>query len=84
MEFDKEEYAKEFERLSVMKKSRKFFIKKSSASFKMKGFIRKGIDSLELADFVARSGKSASTYWTITICYYSMLYMAKAAVLSKG
>ncbi|MBU0535808.1 MAG: HEPN domain-containing protein [Nanoarchaeota archaeon] len=84
MEFDKEAYRKEFERLLKEKRGNKFFIRKSNASFKIKGFIRKGIDSLELADFVDKSGKSASAYWTITICYYSMLYMAKAAVLSKG
>lgn len=84
MEFDKEHYKEEFERLLEEKKEYKFFIKKSAALFKIKGFTRKGVDSLELADFVGRSGKSAAMYWTITMCYYSMLYMAKAATLSKG
>src|SRR3989344_961914 len=84
MDFDKEGYKKEFERLLKEKRGQKFFIRKSSASFKLKGFRKKGIDSLELAESVNKSGKSARTYWTITICYYSMLYMAKAAILSKG
>lgn len=84
MDFDKKEYKKEFERLLKEKRGQKFFIRRSGASFKLKGFRKKGIDSLELAEFVDKSGKSARTYWTITICYYSMLYMAKAAILSKG
>jgi len=83
-EFNKEGYKNEFERLLKEKKGHKFFIRKSDASFKIKGFVRKGIDSFELAEFVNKSGKSAGTYWTITICYYSMLYMSKAAILSKG
>ncbi|MFP4401137.1 MAG: HEPN domain-containing protein, partial [Candidatus Woesearchaeota archaeon] len=30
------------------------------------------------------SKESGKDYWTITICYYSMLYLAKAAILEKG
>jgi len=67
-----------------MKEERKFFIKKSKAYFKINKFIRKGSDSFELANFLNRSSLSAKGYWTITICYYSMLYLAKAAILTKG
>lgn len=62
----------------------KFYIKKSNNFFKIKKFIQKGIDSLELASFIKDSDKSAKDYWTITICYYSMLYLAKAAILERG
>ena len=84
MEFNKTYYQEEFERLLNFKEGKKFFVKRSSASFKINKFIKKGIDSFELADFVNKSGLSAGNYWTITICYYSMLYLAKAAVLTKG
>ena len=84
MEFNKTYYQKEFERLLNCKTERKFFIKKSSASFKINKFIKKGSDSFELADFVNKSRLAAGNYWTIIICYYSMLYLAKAAILTKG
>lgn len=84
MEFDKEFYKAEFERLLKEKEKRKFFIKKSNALFKINKFIKKGTDSFELANFIKSSKQSAKDYWTITICYYSMLYMAKAAILTKG
>ena len=84
MEFERGHYKKEFERLLHEKREHKFFIKESEALFKINRFLKKGVDSLELAEFINKSGKSASTYWTITICYYSMLYMAKAAILKKG
>lgn len=84
MEFDKEYYQKEFERLLSEEREGKFFIKKSNAFFKIKKFTTKGIDSFELAEFISRSDQSARSYWTITICYYAMLYLAKAAILSKG
>lgn len=78
------DYETEFKRLLKEDQYRKFFIKKSSASFKINKFIKKGKDSLELADFINKSEFDAKYYWTITICYYSMLYLAKAAILSKG
>ncbi|MBD3361654.1 HEPN domain-containing protein [Candidatus Woesearchaeota archaeon] len=84
MEFNKTYYEKEFEKLLNSKEKKKFFIKKSSASFKINKFIKKGIDSFELADFVNKSKLTAKNYWTIIICYYSMLYLAKAAILTKG
>ncbi|MCK4588973.1 MAG: HEPN domain-containing protein [Nanoarchaeota archaeon] len=84
MEFDKEYYQEEFKRLLSEKRERKFFIKKSNASFKIKKFMIKGMDSFELAEFVNGSDQSAKSYWAITICYYAMLYLAKAAILTKG
>jgi uncharacterized protein (UPF0332 family) len=84
MEFDKEYYKEEFERLLALELEHKFFIKESSANFKISKFIKKGTESFELAKFIKQSDENAKDYWTITICYYSMLYLAKAAILSKG
>lgn len=84
MEFDKQYYKKEFERLLKLKEERKFFIKRSSASFKISRFIKKGADSFELAYFINKSKLAAKGCWTITVCYYSMLYLAKAIILTKG
>lgn len=84
MEFDKKWYKEEFERLLREKRADKFFIRKSNETFKIKKFIQKGTDSLELADYIKKSSQNAKDYWTITISYYSMLYMAKAAILTKG
>lgn len=82
--FEREFYKEEFEKLLALSAERKFFIKESNASFKIKRFVKKGIDSLELADFINSSKQDARDYWTITICYYAMLYLAKAAILTKG
>ncbi|MEA2036516.1 MAG: HEPN domain-containing protein [Nanoarchaeota archaeon] len=84
MDFDKAFYKKEFERLLSLKTENKSFIKKSNASFKIKKFAKKGSDSLELANYISTSEQNAKDYWTITISYYSMLYLAKAAILTKG
>ena len=84
MEFDKEFYKEEFEKLVRKKEGKKFYIKQSNALFKINKFINKGTNSLELVDYIKNSDKSAKDYWTITICYYSMLYLAKAAILTKG
>ena len=84
MTFDKDFYKREFERLLKEESGRKFFIKKSNTLFKINKFIKKGTDSLELAKFVKSSNQDAKDYWAITICYYSMLYVAKAAGLPKG
>lgn len=84
MSFDEEFYKKEFERLLGTKSDRKSFIKKSNAFFKINKFIKKGTDSLQLAKFVKESSESGKENWTITICYYAMLYLAKSAILEKG
>lgn len=84
MSFDEKHYAEEFERLLSIRSETKFFIKKSGETFKIKKFIQKGTDSIQLAKFIKDSKESGKDYWTITICYYSMLYLAKAAILEKG
>ncbi len=84
MEFNKEYYKSEFEKLLKLKTDGKFFIKESNASFKIGKFAKKGRDSFDLARFIKNSKEKAKDYWTITICYYAMLYAAKAAILSKG
>ncbi len=84
MAFDKEHYKEEFERLLKERRQKKYFIRKSNATFKIKRFIAKGTDSLELANNIKNSKQKAKGYWTIIISYYSMLYLAKAAILTKG
>ena len=84
MEYNKEKYKAEFNKLLKLKSDRKFFIRKSTDTFKINKFIQKGNDSLDLARSIKDSKAKAKYYWTITICYYAMLYAAKAAVLSKG
>lgn len=84
MSFDRETYKEEFNKLLAVRDGRKFFIRESTAEFKVKKFIKKGVDSLALAHSLNDSNEDAKDYWTITICYYAMLYMAKAAILTKG
>ena len=84
MAFDKNYYKREFERLLKTERETKFFIRKSGDTFKIKRFIKKGMDSFQLANYINDSEQSAKDYWVITICYYSMLYLAKAAILKKG
>jgi uncharacterized protein (UPF0332 family) len=86
MEFDKEEYKSQFE--ACIKNKR---IKKSSQSFKIKLFLAKAENSLliakhnkEIEPTKDQPKKLFWDYWAITISYYSMLYAAKAAILSKG
>ena len=78
------EYKEEFEKLLAENGKKKFFIKESNASFKINKFVKKGRDSLSLANHIKNSNENAKNYWIITICYYSMLYLAKAAILTKG
>lgn len=66
-------------------------IKKSQELFKIKLFLQKGENSLliakEMKDKKPTKDQPAKIYWdywAITISYYSMLYAAKAAILSKG
>ena len=86
MEFDKEEYKGQFESYVVDKR-----IKTSSQSFKIKLFLTKAENSLLIAKYVKdieptndQPQKLFWDYWAITISYYSMLYAAKAAILSRG
>lgn len=84
MVFDKDYYQEEFERLFSVKTGQKFFIRKSTQTFKIKKYVKKAVNSFELAKYLKQSDQTAKEYWIITICYYAMLYIAKAAILTKG
>jgi uncharacterized protein (UPF0332 family) len=84
MEFNKKRYQQEFNKLLKLNLERKFFIKESNLTFKVSKFSKKGRDSLDLAKFIKNSNQKAKEYWTITICYYAMLYSAKSIILTKG
>lgn len=80
------EYEKLFEEL--LKNGR---IIKSKNFFKIKLFLEKGENSLQIAkhnkDIIPKQGEPKKmhwNYWAITISYYSMLYCAKALILKKG
>ena len=86
MEFNKQVYKKQFMELLNEKR-----IVKSVQSFKIKLFLEKAENSI----LIAKHNKELKPnkdqpkrifwdYWAITISYYSMLYAAKAAILSKG
>ncbi len=86
MRFDKQVYAEQFE-----KEIRNGRIKESQQTFKIKLFLQKAENSLQIAKHMKDLNPTDDQpkrlywdYWTITISYYSMLYAAKAAVLSKG
>src|SRR3989344_1887626 len=66
-------------------------ITKSANTFKIKLFLDKGENSLQIAkhhkDIILKQGEPKKlywNYWAITISYYSMLYSAKALILKKG
>ena len=86
MEFDKKMYANTFK--TAFAENR---IKKSQETFKIKLFLEKAENSLLIAKHVKdirpnqdQPQKLHWNYWATTISYYSMLYAAKAAILSKG
>lgn len=86
MEFDKKAYANLFRNCITEKR-----IKKSQENFKVKLFLLKAENSLLVAKHIKdisptkdQPKKLYWNYWAITISYYSMLYAAKAAILSKG
>ena len=86
MEFDKEEYKSQFEYYVSDKR-----IKTSSQSFKIRLFLSKAENSLliakhnkEIKPTKDQPKKLFWDYWAIIVSYYSMLYAAKAAILSKG
>jgi len=81
-----EEYKESFK--EFLKDSR---IKKSSQFFKISLFMEKARNSLLIAKHMKDVKPSKDQpkklfwdYWAIIISYYSMLYAAKAAILSKG
>lgn len=80
------EYKKRFEELKT-----KGFIVSSNQTFKIKLFLQKAENSLliakhhkEITPNKDQPNKLHWNYWAITISYYSMLYAAKAAILTKG
>ena len=80
------EYKEEFEEYAETKR-----IKKSTETFKIKLFLEKGENSLLIAKYIKdieptkdQPKKIYWNYWAITVSYYSMLYAAKALILSKG
>ncbi len=86
MEFNKLEYQQQF--AGLLRAGR---ITPSDNLFKIKLFLRKGENSLQIAKFhkdiipnKSQPQKLYWNYWAITISYYSMLYAAKAAILYKG
>ena len=86
MDFSKEEYQALFKEYIKSKR-----IKKSIQFFKIKLFLEKAENSLLIAKHTKeiqltkdQPKKLFWDYWAITISYYSMLYAAKAAILSKG
>ncbi|MEK6903497.1 MAG: HEPN domain-containing protein [Nanoarchaeota archaeon] len=81
-----DEYKLIFEKYQVSER-----ITVSQNSFKIKLFLKKGENSLLIAKHVKETDPSQEQpkkmywdYWAITISYYSMLYAAKALILSKG
>lgn len=86
MEIDKNFYQQEFEK--CLKEGT---IRKSNDIFKIKLFLKKGENSLLIAKHHKdihptkdQPDKIYWNYWAITISYYSVLYAAKAAILTKG
>jgi len=86
MEFDKKIYSGLFKKCIGENR-----IKKSQEFFKIKLFLEKAENSLLIAKYIKEINPEEDqpkklywNYWAITIFYYSMLYAAKAAILSKG
>ena len=86
MEFNKKIYEKEFKRLE-----KEEYIKISNQTFKIWLFLNKAENSLQIAKFIKEfkpkeeiPKKLFWNYWAITISYYSMLYAAKAVILTKN
>lgn len=86
MQYDEKEYAKLFE--EWLKEGR---IRSSNDFFKINLFEKKGENSLLIAKHLKELVPNKDQpkrlywdYWAITVSYYSILYVAKAAILSKG
>lgn len=97
MEFDLEWYEQKFRELLLNNTEDKFFIRRSNHDFKTKLYREKGWESFRIASFLLSGTKNSSlrnkldlpeplflNYWIIIISYYSMLYLAKALILTKG
>lgn len=66
-------------------------IKNSQEKFKIKLFLNKAENSILIAKHIKEINPTEDqppklhwAYWAIIVSYYSMLYAAKAAILSKG
>lgn len=86
MEFDRKTYANLFK--AALAEDR---IKKSQEIFKIGLFLKKAENSILIAKHIKdikpdkdQPSKQHWDYWAIIVSYYSMLYAAKAAILSKG
>ncbi|MDP2907797.1 MAG: HEPN domain-containing protein [Nanoarchaeota archaeon] len=86
MPFDTKTYAGLFRGYAQEKR-----IRESREIFKIRLFLEKSENSLQIAKYIKDIKPSKDLpkklhwdYWAITISYYSMLYAAKAAILSKG
>lgn len=86
MQFDRKTYANLFRGYTKERR-----IKESQEIFKIRLFLEKAENSLQIAKYIKDikppkdlPKKLHWDYWAIIISYYSMLYAAKAAILSKG
>jgi len=86
MDFDRNAYTNMFK--TALAENR---IKKSQETFKIKLFLTKAENSLLIAKHVKEINPTKDqppklhwNYWAITVSYYSMLYCAKALILTKG
>jgi len=84
MQFEKKEYEKLFKENIA-----EGLITESKQSFKIKLFLQKAENSILIAKHLkeitnVEPKRLYWDYWAITVSYYSMLYAAKAGILSKG
>jgi len=90
-------YEQKFKECLEKKDRDKFYIRPTSLTFKIQPYKRKSEKSFMIASFLLKTTKNKQiqetnelpeelflNYWIITISYYSMLYIAKALVLTKG
>ena len=81
------EFEEKFEQLLKKEQAGKYYVRETSAIYKVKLYLEKAKNSFTLAKYLQNCEdveRIFVDYWLITVSYYSMLYAAKAAVLSKG
>ncbi len=97
MNFDKQWYEEKFKELLNYHSEEKFFIRESDQFFKIQLYREKGLESFRISSFLLSMTKNTPlrdkldlpnprflNYWIIIISYYSMLYLAKALIFTKG
>jgi len=97
MKFNKEKYEKKFKQLVSRQDKDKFYIRPSKQTFKTNLYRKKAEKSFLISSFLLNAAKNKQirekyllpeelflNYWIITISYYSMLYIAKALIQTKG